>query len=103
MSSSIPDTYPWWPAVVVEPDDPAIPENVMKQGEIVRQKRHGPVHLVQFYDKSQSWYLIFRQSEVNTDDSVGNGLDLISLNTWAMILVITCHFLFTHFNHYFQA
>ncbi|KAF8141451.1 hypothetical protein EV363DRAFT_1308129 [Boletus edulis] len=47
-------TYPWWPAVVYEPDDERIPPVVKKQHD-VRRKTEGPVHLVQFFDKSSQW------------------------------------------------
>ncbi|KAH7918277.1 hypothetical protein BV22DRAFT_1123793 [Leucogyrophana mollusca] len=49
------DTYPWWPAVVYEPDDPRVPKVVLKQQEIKRRTEDGPLHLVQFYDKLSQW------------------------------------------------
>ncbi|KAG1774169.1 hypothetical protein EV702DRAFT_1127317 [Suillus placidus] len=44
------DTYPWWPAVVWEPDDPHIPEDVRK-----KKPRDNSRHIVQFYDPTMSW------------------------------------------------
>lgn len=44
------DTYPWWPAVVWEPDDPSIPEDVKKK----KPQDHSR-HIVQFYDPTSSW------------------------------------------------
>jgi len=49
------DTYPWWPAVVFEEDDPSIPRVVLNQGRIKRRKRNVRLHLVQFFDKTSSW------------------------------------------------
>lgn len=45
------DTYPWWPAVVWEPDDPKIPEDVRKKRPQDKSR-----HIVQFYDPTMSWY-----------------------------------------------
>jgi NuA3 HAT complex component NTO1 len=44
------DTYPWWPAVVWEPDDPKIPEDVRK-----KKPQDNSRHIVQFYDPTMSW------------------------------------------------
>lgn len=44
------DTYPWWPAVVWEPDDPMIPEDVRK-----KRPQDNSRHVVQFYDPTMSW------------------------------------------------
>ncbi|KAG2125717.1 hypothetical protein DEU56DRAFT_563406 [Suillus clintonianus] len=44
------DTYPWWPAVVWEPDDPKIPEDVRK-----KKPRDNSRHIVQFFDPTSSW------------------------------------------------
>ncbi|KAG1823125.1 hypothetical protein EV424DRAFT_1321511 [Suillus variegatus] len=44
------DTYPWWPAVVWEPDDPSIPEDVKK-----KKPQDNSRHIVQFYDPTSSW------------------------------------------------
>ncbi|KAI6149699.1 PHD-zinc-finger like domain-containing protein [Pisolithus tinctorius] len=48
-------TYPWWPAVVYEPDDERIPKVVKKQRDTMRRTESGPLHLVQFFDKSSQW------------------------------------------------
>ncbi|KAG1795047.1 PHD-zinc-finger like domain-containing protein [Suillus plorans] len=45
-------TYPWWPAVVWEPDDPSIPEDVRK-----KKPQDNSRHIVQFYDPTSSWYI----------------------------------------------
>ncbi|KIK79267.1 hypothetical protein PAXRUDRAFT_161733 [Paxillus rubicundulus Ve08.2h10] len=52
------DTYPWWPAVVYEPDDERIPVAVRKQRDVARKVGEGPVHLIQFYDKASQWQWI---------------------------------------------
>ncbi|KAG8221082.1 hypothetical protein J3R82DRAFT_2599 [Butyriboletus roseoflavus] len=52
------DTYPWWPAVVYEPDDERIPPVVKKQRDTARRRGEGPVHLVQFFDKASQWQWI---------------------------------------------
>ncbi|KAF9224082.1 hypothetical protein BS17DRAFT_780434 [Gyrodon lividus] len=52
------DTYPWWPAVVYEPDDERIPLVVRKQRNIARKTGEGSVHLIQFFDKASQWQWI---------------------------------------------
>ncbi|KIJ65462.1 hypothetical protein HYDPIDRAFT_88395 [Hydnomerulius pinastri MD-312] len=52
------DTYPWWPAVVYEPDDPYIPIAVRKQRDAPRKTKEGPLHLIQFFDKASQWQWI---------------------------------------------
>jgi NuA3 HAT complex component NTO1 len=49
------ESYPFWPAVVYEPDTPNIPKAVLNVRRTVVRKELGPLHLVQFYDKSSSW------------------------------------------------
>ncbi|KAG1739043.1 hypothetical protein EDB19DRAFT_871624 [Suillus lakei] len=44
------DTYPWWPAVIWEPDDPKIPEDVRK-----KKPQDNSRHIVQFFDPTSSW------------------------------------------------
>ncbi|KAI6112894.1 PHD-zinc-finger like domain-containing protein [Pisolithus sp. B1] len=48
-------TYPWWPAVVYEPDDERIPKVVKKLRDTLRRTESGPLHLVQFFDKASQW------------------------------------------------
>ncbi|KAH7890921.1 PHD-zinc-finger like domain-containing protein [Phlebopus sp. FC_14] len=52
------ETYPWWPAVVYEPDDERIPSVVRKQRDTTRKTGDGPLHLVQFFDKASQWQWI---------------------------------------------
>ncbi|OAX40317.1 hypothetical protein K503DRAFT_864713 [Rhizopogon vinicolor AM-OR11-026] len=49
------DTYPWWPAVIWDPDDPMIPEDVRKRKPASRRGGDEMLHLVQFYDPTSSW------------------------------------------------
>ncbi|KAL4062487.1 PHD-zinc-finger like domain-containing protein [Scleroderma citrinum] len=49
------ETYPWWPAVVYEPDDERIPKSVKKQRDTMPRTEGGPLHLVQFFDKCSQW------------------------------------------------
>ncbi|KAK2467687.1 hypothetical protein APHAL10511_000281 [Amanita phalloides] len=50
-------TYPWWPAVVYESDDPRIPLHVKAEGEV--QKKKGlSIFMVQFFDKGRSWQFL---------------------------------------------
>ncbi|CCM01322.1 uncharacterized protein FIBRA_03371 [Fibroporia radiculosa] len=46
-------TFPWWPAVVFEPDDHTIPPNMLPVHH--RGDTRGPIHLVRFYDSKRSW------------------------------------------------
>ena len=55
LKNSLKDTYPWWPAVIWEEDDPGIPKAVLKGGKAARRRRTEPLSLVQFYDKASSW------------------------------------------------
>lgn len=47
-------TYPWWPAVVYEYDDPRIPLQVKAQSE-AQIKKGLSVYIIQFFDKTRSW------------------------------------------------
>lgn len=44
-------TYPWWPAIIFEPDTEGIPERVLDSKPDTQEK----LHLVRFYDKNLSW------------------------------------------------
>ncbi|KAF8475395.1 PHD-zinc-finger like domain-containing protein [Russula ochroleuca] len=48
------ENFPWWAAVIFEPDDPTVPPKVLKSRPT---KSRSPVgqHLVRFYDSSKSW------------------------------------------------
>ncbi|KIY51904.1 hypothetical protein FISHEDRAFT_70398 [Fistulina hepatica ATCC 64428] len=50
-------SYPWWPAVVFEADDPTIPLNIIKnyQKERKKQRKGDNLFFVRFFDKSMSW------------------------------------------------
>ncbi|KAM6497478.1 bromodomain and PHD finger-containing protein 3 [Amanita muscaria] len=49
-------TYPWWPAVVYESDDIRIPPQVKAEGEVMKS-RGQTISMVQFFDKTRSWYV----------------------------------------------
>ncbi|KZT21556.1 hypothetical protein NEOLEDRAFT_1164542 [Neolentinus lepideus HHB14362 ss-1] len=49
------DSFPWWAAVVFEPDDPSIPKAVQREKQNVKRTMGGPLHLVRFYDSKSSW------------------------------------------------
>ncbi|KAF8270626.1 PHD-zinc-finger like domain-containing protein [Lactarius quietus] len=46
--------FPWWAAVVFEPDDPTVPPKVLKSRPTKSKSLMGQ-HLVRFYDSSKSW------------------------------------------------
>ncbi|THG96316.1 hypothetical protein EW026_g5492 [Hermanssonia centrifuga] len=48
------ETYPWWPAVVYEPDDPEVAPNALleKQPSEIKSQQ---LHLVQFFDQRSLW------------------------------------------------
>ncbi|KAG7094890.1 hypothetical protein E1B28_005697 [Marasmius oreades] len=49
-------TYPWWPAVIWEDDDPGVPGNIKVMKQAGQRKSKGKVvHVVQFFDKGHSW------------------------------------------------
>jgi len=49
------ETYPWWPAVVFEEDDPEVPDSVYNACIAAQQKQKGVIHVVRFFDKASSW------------------------------------------------
>lgn len=46
--------FPWWAAVIFEPDDPTVPPKVLKLRPTKSKSPMGH-HLVRFYDSSKSW------------------------------------------------
>ncbi|KAI0079413.1 hypothetical protein K474DRAFT_1705699 [Panus rudis PR-1116 ss-1] len=48
------DSFPWWPAKVIDPRDEEVPE---VQLQLWREKstKKNPWHIVQFFDKEQTW------------------------------------------------
>ncbi|KAI0294314.1 hypothetical protein B0F90DRAFT_1757461 [Multifurca ochricompacta] len=46
--------FPWWAAVIFEPDDPAVPPKVLNSRPTKSKSPMGH-HLVRFYDSSKSW------------------------------------------------
>ena len=54
--------FPYWPAVIVEPGDPAIRPELLQEFEqkIEDESRHDmsrKVYIVQFYDTRRTWYV----------------------------------------------
>ncbi|KAJ3906209.1 bromodomain and PHD finger-containing protein 3, partial [Lentinula edodes] len=50
------DTFPWWPAVVVGIDEPAVPPAAKKMYMSMKKKNKNlTLHFVRFYDKQHSW------------------------------------------------
>ncbi|KAJ3932754.1 MAG: bromodomain and PHD finger-containing protein 3 [Lentinula lateritia] len=50
------DTFPWWPAVVVGIDEPAVPPAAKKMYTSIKKKNKNlTLHFVRFYDKQHSW------------------------------------------------
>ncbi|KAH9987166.1 hypothetical protein BJV74DRAFT_774349, partial [Russula compacta] len=48
------ENFPWWAAVIFEPDDPTVPPKVLKSRPTKSRSPRGH-HLVRFYDSSKSW------------------------------------------------
>ncbi|KAL0068121.1 hypothetical protein AAF712_004781 [Marasmius tenuissimus] len=49
-------SYPWWPAVIWEADDPTVPVNIVELCKKEQKKRKGKtIHIIQFFDKTSSW------------------------------------------------
>lgn len=72
------DTYPWWPAVVWEPDDPSIPEDVRK-----KKPRDNSRHIVQFYDPTMSWTWVTTGNMLLLGED--NGVDASLLSPTSMV------------------
>ncbi|KXN86201.1 Peregrin [Leucoagaricus sp. SymC.cos] len=49
------DSYPWWPAVIFEQDDPGVPRNILQGCLEAREKRKTKLHILRFFDKHKSW------------------------------------------------
>ncbi|KAJ3565446.1 hypothetical protein NP233_g7624 [Leucocoprinus birnbaumii] len=49
------DSYPWWPAVIFEQDDPDVPRNILQGCLDARDKRKVKLYILRFFDKNQSW------------------------------------------------
>ncbi|KAG5643940.1 hypothetical protein DXG03_009352 [Asterophora parasitica] len=55
------DTYPWWPAVIYEDNDPLIPPNVLLgclDSRLKPKNAKIPIHILQFFDKQKSWQFL---------------------------------------------
>ncbi|KAF8899172.1 PHD-zinc-finger like domain-containing protein [Infundibulicybe gibba] len=52
------DSFPWWPAVIFEDDDPSVPRNILNHCIDARQKRGAVIHILQFFDKTSSWQFL---------------------------------------------
>ncbi|KAL5492640.1 hypothetical protein ACEPAI_4087 [Sanghuangporus weigelae] len=71
------ETYPWWPSVVFEEDDPEVPPNVLEDKPATRAGV-GPLILVRFWDTRQSWqWLPMEKMRLLASDK---GLDDLMLN-----------------------
>ncbi|KAH9832510.1 PHD-zinc-finger like domain-containing protein [Rhodofomes roseus] len=49
------DTFPWWPAVVFESDDIAVPKRILTWRNRVEDETDGPLHIVRFFDSKNTW------------------------------------------------
>ncbi|KAF5362396.1 hypothetical protein D9756_002180 [Leucocoprinus leucothites] len=49
------DSYPWWPAVIFEQDDPDVPRNILQGCLEAQEKRKANLYILRFFDKNQSW------------------------------------------------
>jgi len=58
IDGDILESYPWWAAVVWEEDSSEIPLGVLNMKAGVVRTEPGPLTLVQFYDKTKSWYVV---------------------------------------------
>ncbi|KAF9454408.1 hypothetical protein P691DRAFT_770607 [Macrolepiota fuliginosa MF-IS2] len=64
------DSYPWWPGVIFEDDDPDVPRNILQGCQEAREKRKMKLHILRFFDKNQSWqYLPVDRLKLLGEDS----------------------------------
>lgn len=57
--------YPWFPAVVFEEDQEDVPQTVLQTRQFsTAQPGEGYVHLVRFFDDSESWYALYTLSQI---------------------------------------
>lgn len=52
-------SYPWWPAVIFEEDDPELPENIYNglQRERMKPRKDDDLFVIRFFDKHMSWFV----------------------------------------------
>jgi len=74
-------TYPWWPAVVYEYDDPRIPLVVKMEGE-GHIKRGSAIYMVQFFDRTRSWAFLSHDKLRMLGDHQGLDDDLLKKQRW---------------------
>ncbi|KAF8336005.1 bromodomain-containing protein [Amanita rubescens] len=75
------ETYPWWPAVVYEYDDPRIPLVVKMEGE-GHIKRGSAIYMVQFFDRTRSWWVDFVKSHYASRGKLRLDDDLLKKQRW---------------------
>ncbi|KAL6297851.1 PHD-zinc-finger like domain-containing protein [Sparassis latifolia] len=49
------ESFPWWPAVVFEEDDPSIPKYVLDLKDESSQNEDKQLHVIRFYDSGNTW------------------------------------------------
>lgn len=61
--------------MVFEMDDPGVPVKINKGKSEIRRTGTGALHLVRFFDKSNSWYILFFLGFYSIADTgfLGNG------------------------------
>ncbi|KAL0579001.1 hypothetical protein V5O48_002996 [Marasmius crinis-equi] len=76
-------SYPWWPAVVWEADDPTVPVNIVNLLKKEHKKRKGKtvIHIIQFYDKTSSWQCLPLDKLRMLGESTDLDEDLIAPNS----------------------
>ncbi|KAG6843080.1 hypothetical protein H0H87_008062, partial [Tephrocybe sp. NHM501043] len=51
-------SYPWWPAVIWDPNDYFVPANIKNEHYKAHTKRGTVMYVVQFFDKHKSWQIL---------------------------------------------
>ncbi|KAJ2936999.1 hypothetical protein H1R20_g99, partial [Candolleomyces eurysporus] len=72
------ESYPWWPAVVFDPDHPDVPDDILTQFKETRSRRKMKLYIVRFYDRGSTWAYLGREKlkMLGEDDKLDN--DMIS-------------------------
>lgn len=65
------ESYPWWPAVVFDPDHSDVPDEILVQFKETRSRRKMKLYIVRFYDRGSTWAYLGREKlkMLGEDDS----------------------------------
>ncbi|KAJ2917073.1 hypothetical protein MD484_g3339, partial [Candolleomyces efflorescens] len=73
------ESYPWWPAVVFDPDHLDVPHDILVQFKETRSRRKMKLYIVRFYDRGSTWAYLGREKlKMLGEDDTELDTDMIS-------------------------